>query len=221
VRYADREEAGRALARELTHLVGRSDVVVIGLPRGGVPVASQIAQALGAPLDIFVVRKLGVPDRPELAMGAIASGGIRVLDRDLIAALGIPWDQVEAVTRAEEDELERREHVFRNGRRPLSLTHRIVVLVDDGLATGSTMRAAVQAVRALKPAEVVVAVPVASVSARDDLCALADQVICPLVPPSFRAVGEWYDDFSETTDNEVRALLGLRGQAAFALRTAS
>jgi predicted phosphoribosyltransferase len=221
VRYADRDDAGRTLARELQHLVGHPDVVVIGLPRGGVPVASQVAWALGAPLDIFVVRKLGVPDHPEVAMGAIATGGIRVLDRELIDALGITWDQVESVIRAEQQELARREHVFRNGRRPLSLTHRIVVLVDDGLATGSTMHAAVQAVRALKPAEVVVAVPVASVSARDDLCALADHVICPLVPPSFKAVGEWYEDFAETTDDEVRALLGLRGQEAFARRLVS
>lgn len=208
-RYLDRHDAGKRLARELTHLVGRSDVVVLGLPRGGVPVASEIAQSIGAPLDIFVVRKLGIPEHPEVAMGAIASGGIRVLDRELITALQLPWSVVEAVTREEQLELSRRERVFRNGRRPLSLTNRIVVLVDDGLATGSTMRAAVQAVRTLKPTEVVVAAPVGSVSARDDLCALADHVICPLVPPSFRAVGEWYDDFAETTDGEVRALLGL------------
>lgn len=208
-RYLDRHDAGKRLARELTHLVGRSDVVVLGLPRGGVPVASEIAQSIGAPLDIFVVRKLGIPEHPDVAMGAIASGGIRVLDRELITALQLPWSVVEAVTREEQLELSRRERVFRNGRRPLSLTNRIVVLVDDGLATGSTMRAAVQAVRTLKPTEVVVAAPVGSVSARDDLCALADHVICPLVPPSFRAVGEWYDDFAETTDGEVRALLGL------------
>jgi predicted phosphoribosyltransferase len=209
VRYANRYEAGRVLARELPHLVGRPDVVVLGLPRGGVPVASEIAQALGAPLDIFVVRKLGVPGHPEVAMGAIASGGIRVLDRELIEALGLRWPEIERVTQDEQLELARRERVFRNGRRPLSLTNRLVILADDGLATGSTMRAAVQSVRTLKPSEVVVAVPVASTSARDDLCALADQVICPLVPDMFRAVGEWYDDFSETSDDEVRGLLGL------------
>lgn len=209
VRYANRYEAGKVLARHLIHLVGRPDVVVLGLPRGGVPVASEIAQALGAPLDIFVVRKLGVPGHREVAMGAIASGGIRMLDRELIEALGLAWPEIDAVTREEQVELARRERIFRNGRRPLSLTNRVVILADDGLATGSTMRAAIQAVRALKPAEVVVAVPVASASARDDLCALADQVICPLVPPLFRAVGAWYDDFSETTDGEVRGLLGL------------
>lgn len=209
VRYANRYEAGKVLARHLTHLVGRADVVVLGLPRGGVPVASEIAQALGAPLDIFVVRKLGVPGHREVAMGAIASGGIRILDRELIEALGLAWPEIDAVTREEQLELARRERIFRNGRRPLSLTNRAVILADDGLATGSTMRAAIQSVRALKPAEVVVAVPVASAAARDDLCALADQVICPLVPPLFRAVGEWYDDFSDTTDGEVRGLLGL------------
>lgn len=213
-RYADRHDAGKLLARSLEHLVGNSEVVVLGLPRGGVPVASEIAQALGAPLDIFVVRKLGVPQHPEVAMGALASGGIRVLDHDLIDALGLPWSVVETVTRDENDELLRRERVFRNRRRPLSLAHRIVVLVDDGLATGSTMRAAVQAIRELKPAEIIVAVPVASSSARDDLCALVDHVICPLVPPSFRAVGEWYDDFSETSDAEVRALLGLPAEVS-------
>jgi putative phosphoribosyl transferase len=213
-RYADRHEAGRMLAHELTHLVGRSDVIVLGLPRGGVPVASEIAQALGAPLDIFVVRTLTVPQHRDLAIGAIASGGIRVLDRDLIEALGLSWAKVEAITREEQQELSRRERNYRNGRRPFSLTHRIVVLVDDGLTTGSAMHAAVQAVRTLKPAEVLVAVPVASASARDDLCALADHVICPLVPASFRATGDWYADFAETTDAEVRALLGLPAQVA-------
>jgi putative phosphoribosyl transferase len=209
VRYANRYEAGKVLARHLIHLVGRPDVVVLGLPRGGVPVASEIAQALGAPLDIFVVRRLGVPGHREVAMGAIASGGIRMLDRELIEALGLAWPDIDAVTREEQVELARRERIFRNGRRPLSVTNRAVVLADDGLATGSTMRAAIQAVRALKPAEVIVAVPVASASARDDLCALADQVVCPLVPPLFRAVGEWYDDFSDIADSEVRGLLGL------------
>jgi predicted phosphoribosyltransferase len=208
-RYANRCEAGRFLARQLPHLVGRPDCVVLGLPRGGVPVASEIAHALGAPLDIFVVRKLGVPGHREVAMGAIASGGIRVLDRELIEALGLGWAEIEAVIREEQTELARRERVFRDGRRPMSLSQRVVVLVDDGLATGSTMRAAVLAVRTLKPAEIVVAVPVASISARDDLCALADQVICPLVPPLFGAVSDWYVDFSKTTDQEVRGLLGL------------
>jgi predicted phosphoribosyltransferase len=213
-RYADRHEAGRLLARSLEDLVGNSDVVVLGLPRGGVPVASEIARVLGAPLDIFVVRKLGAPHHAEVAMGALASGGIRVLDHELIAALDVPWAVVEAITREESEELLRRERVFRDGRRPLPLAHRIVVLVDDGLATGSTMRAAAQAIRELKPAEIIVAVPVASSSARDDLCALVDRVICPLVPPAFRAVGEWYDDFSETTDTEVRALLGLPAEVS-------
>jgi putative phosphoribosyl transferase len=208
-RYTNRYAAGQVLARHLQHLVGQSDVVVLGLPRGGVPVASEVAHVLGAPLDIFVVRKLGVPQQPELAMGAIASGGIRVLNHDVIDALHVPWQSVEAVTHEQGQELSWRERVFRNGRRPFALANRTVVLVDDGLATGSTMRAAVKAVRELRPSRIVVAVPVASTSARDDLCALADEVICPLVPASFHAVGEWYDDFAETSDAEVRCLLGL------------
>jgi predicted phosphoribosyltransferase len=208
-RYADRYDAGRCLARELEPLVGQSDVIVLGLARGGVPVAAEVARALGAPLDLFVVRKLGVPAQPELAFGAIASGGIRVLDHELIDTLKISWSTIDSVTRDQSRELAQLERAFREGRRPFSLTHHIVILVDDGLATGSTMRAAVQAVRELKPARIIVAVPVGSLSARDDLCAVADQVICPLSPASFRAVGEFYDDFSPTTDSEVRGLLGL------------
>jgi predicted phosphoribosyltransferase len=209
LRYASRHAAGRALARELRDLVGRPDVVVLGLPRGGVPVASEVAQALGVPLDIFVVRQLLVPAHHELAIGAVASGGIRILDRDLIEALGVSWDEVGTITRNELEELARCERVFRNGRRPLSLRGRVVLLVDDGLATGATMRAAVQAVRTLKPAQVVVAVPVASSSARNDLCTLADRVVCPLVPSALQSVGEWYEDFAATSETEIRGLLGL------------
>jgi putative phosphoribosyl transferase len=208
-RYVDRHDAGRVLAAELRCLVGRPDIVVVALPTGGVPVASEIAQVLGAPLDIFVVRALPVPEHPEITMGLIASGGLRILDRELIEATAVSSHAVEAATRVAEEDVRRCERAYRNGRRPLSLTRRVVILVDDGIGRGSTLHAAAQAVRTLKPAEVVVAAPVASISGRDDLCALADRVICPLVPPSLRAVADYYDDFTPVSDSEVRALLGL------------
>jgi predicted phosphoribosyltransferase len=205
--FADRIEAGKELAGYLQRYAGRADVIVLGLPRGGVPVAAVIAGALRAPLDVFTVRKLGVPGYRELAMGAIASGGARVLDQRLIADLHVPESAVAQVIKEEERELARREQVFRAGRPPLNVAGLIVILVDDGLATGSTMRAAVQAIRDLGPSQVVVAVPVGSDDACRKLEQVADEVICARVPEHFTAVGRWYRDFSETSDSEVSALL--------------
>jgi putative phosphoribosyl transferase len=204
--FADRHEAGVILAEHLEAYGGRDDVVVLALPRGGVPVGFEVARALGAPLDVFLVRKLGVPSHRELAMGAIASGGIRVLDEQLIASLGIPREAVDATTHEEERELERRERAYRD-RLPPSLENKVVILVDDGLATGATMKAAVQAVRKRLPARVVVAVPVGSHEACHELRQLADQLVCVRMPPYFSAVGQWFVDFSQTTDEEVRDLL--------------
>ena len=205
--FANRREAGEILAARLHHYAGRSDVIVLGLPRGGVPVAAAVASALGAPLDVLVVRKVGVPGHRELAMGAIASGGARVLSQDLIAELGISDAQVAAIIAEEERELARREEAFRHGRPPLVIRGRTVILVDDGLATGSTMRAAVQAMRTLGASRIAVAVPVGSAEACSDLAAIADEVVCARIPRSFYAVGAWYLDFSDTTDDEVRSLL--------------
>jgi predicted phosphoribosyltransferase len=205
--FANRREAGLALARRLRHLAGRDDVVVLALPRGGVPVGFEVAKALGARLDVFVVRKLGLPGYPELAMGAIASGDTRVLNEDVVRWYRPSARALDAVTRSERLELERRERNYR-GNRPLTpIEGHVVILVDDGLATGSTMRAAILAVRRLKPARVVVAVPV---GARETCAALrdvADDVVCVLTPEPFRAVGLWYEDFSQTSDEEVRELL--------------
>jgi len=206
-RFRDRRSAGQLLARQLDAYAHRSDVVVLGLPRGGVPVAFEVADALDAPLDVFVVRKLGVPFQPELAMGAIASGGVKVLNDDVVAMANITPDIVARAVSAEERELERREHLYRNGRPPLALTGKIVILTDDGLATGSTMRAAVAAVRRLQPARVIVAVPVGARESCRLLEETADDVICLQVPDPFSAVGMWYEDFSQTSDDEVRMLV--------------
>lgn len=213
VRYLNRADAGKWLAERLGRYAGRSDVRVLGLPRGGVPTAAAVAEALGAQLDVFVVRKLGVPWHPELAMGAVASGGVRVLNRDVISRLGIEWAEIEPVVARELAELERREREYRGDRPPIDLTDRIAILVDDGLATGATARAAIAAARGLHPARIILAVPVAPY---DAIRAMArsgtdhggpDEIVCPLTPSSFEAVGYWYDDFSPTTDAEVRTLL--------------
>jgi putative phosphoribosyl transferase len=206
-RFSDRRQAGRVLATKLAAYAGRSDVIVLGLPRGGVPVAAEVAEALGAPLDVFVVRKLGVPYQPELAMGAIASGGVRVLNDEVIAAAQITVPMLEAATRIQQRELERREQAYRNGRPAVPLKEKIVILVDDGLATGSTMRAAIEAVKRSEPSRVVVAVPVGAPETCHELARMADEVICVEMPVPFSAVGLWYDDFSQTTDDDVRALL--------------
>jgi predicted phosphoribosyltransferase len=207
VRFPDRVGAGEELGGHLRHYAGRSDVIVLGLPRGGVPVAAAVAGALGVPLDVFTVRKLGVPGHREFAMGAIASGGARVLDGGLIAELGLSEAAVGRVIAEEERELARREQVYRVGRGQLTVAGLITILVDDGLATGSTMRVAVDAIRNLQPSRVVVAVPVGSVEACRRLARVADEVICPHIPAQFHAVGQWYQDFSETSDAEVTALL--------------
>ena len=205
--FRDRREAGRVLASRLQTYAGRDDVVVLALPRGGVPVAYEVASALGAPLDVFLVRKLGTPGHRELAMGAIASGGVRVLNDDVVRWYGISESAIESVARDEAAELERREHAYRDGRPAPDLTNRIVILVDDGLATGSTMRAGAQAVRLHRPSRVVVAVPVGARQTCSEIAAVADEVICARMPEPFSAVGQWYLDFDQTDDDEVRDLL--------------
>ena len=212
-RYADRHEAGLALADRLLAFAGR-DVVVLGLPRGGVPVAYEVAKALHAPLDVFVVRKLGLPGHPELAMGAIASGGVRVLNDEIVRQLRVPSAAIEAVTRAEQMELERRERAYRGALTAIPIQGRVAILVDDGLATGSTMRAAVLAVRRLIPAEIIVAVPVGARETCRALAEVADDVVCTLMPEPFTAVGLWYEHFDQTTDEEVRRLLAASTAAA-------
>jgi putative phosphoribosyl transferase len=205
--FRDRTEAGKSLAQRLSKYAGREDVLVLGLPRGGVPVAYEVAAALHAPLDVFLVRKLGVPGAEELAMGALASGGVRVLDSPLIRRFQIPPEAVAYVTRAEERELERRERSYRAGLPPLDVGGKTVILVDDGLATGASMRAAVSAVRRLGPSSVVVAVPVAPPSARGDLSSAADEFVCVATPEPFYSVGRFYDRFDQTSDEEVHDLL--------------
>jgi predicted phosphoribosyltransferase len=212
--FADRREAGRELASRLSGYRGRGDIVVLALPRGGVPVAFELAEALDAPLDIFVVRKLGMPGHPEFAIGAIASGGVRVLSEDVIREFGIATDVLDEIARRELIELERREREYRQGRGLADLRGRTVILVDDGLATGSSMRAAVEAVRALDPSRVVVGVPVGAPSTCAALATIADEVVCAREPEPFSAVGLWYRDFSQTTDEEVRDLLTRHADAS-------
>jgi putative phosphoribosyl transferase len=207
--FRDRHEAGVALAGLLQGYARRNDVVVLALPRGGVPVAYEVANALHVPLDVFSVRKLGVPGHSELAMGAIASGGVQVLNEDVLAWYQPSSDTVEAVARVEMHELERRERLYREGRPLVLVEGRTVILVDDGLATGSTMRAAVQAVRQLRVRSVVVAAPVGAADTCDALRRIADDLVCVMTPDQFMAVGAWYVDFSETTDDEVRRLLSV------------
>jgi predicted phosphoribosyltransferase len=207
MRFTNRREAGRRLATLLSPYANRPDVIVLGLPRGGVPVAAEIAQALGAPLDVFLVRKIGAPHHPELAIGAVAEGDVQVLDRSLIAHLRIPETSVHEISRRERAELDRRQARYRPGRPAPQLRGRTVIVVDDGLATGATMEAAIRAVRQLSPARIVAAAPVGAPETCDRLGRLADEVVCVERPAHLEAVGLWYDDFSQTTDQEVLTLL--------------
>ncbi|UZQ53295.1 phosphoribosyltransferase [Trichothermofontia sichuanensis B231] len=209
MRFRDRHEAGKHLARQLVSYAGDPKVWVLALPRGGVPVAFEVAQALAVPLDICVVRKLGVPGQPELAMGAIAAGEVRILNVALIQELGISEATIEAITQRELQELDRRERLYRGDRPPPHLEGQVVILIDDGLATGATMRAAIAVVQSAHPQRLVVAVPVAASAVCQELREQVDEVICTLIPPSLQAIGLWYDDFSQTSDAEVQRLLSL------------
>jgi putative phosphoribosyl transferase len=205
--FRDRREAGRFLSGKLMAYTDRPDVLVLALPRGGVPVAFEVARALHAPLDVFLVRKLGVPGHDELAMGAIASGGVRVLNEDVVRGLRISSDVVDRVFAREKQELERRERSYRGARPAPDVSGRTAILIDDGLATGSTMRAAIVALRQQGPARIVVAVPVGAPETCAEFQSEADEAICALTPDPFYAVGVWYRDFSQTTDQEVHELL--------------
>jgi len=207
VRYQDRRDAGKFLARRLAHFKDDLKAVVLALPRGGVPVAYEVAEQLHLPLDVFVVRKLGVPLFEELAMGAIATGGVRILNEEVIRRLHITPQIIDAATKEQQDELERREGRYRGGRTPLAVHGKPAILVDDGLATGSSMRAAIQALRLLSPSEIIVAVPVGSSEICEQLEKEVQEVICGKRPESFQAVGQWYTDFSQTRDEEVTELL--------------
>jgi len=210
--FANRKEAGQKLAQRLRKYTNRGDVIVLGAPRGGVPVAFEIATDLKAPLDVFVLRKLGVPGREELAFGAIASGGVRILNRDIVEGLGITGLDIERVTRAENQELERRERAYRGGKPPLEISGLTVILVDDGVATGSTMKAAIRALRQMKPARIVIAVPVAPPSTCNQLQFEADELVCLEMPEPFYGVGQFYSDFSQVSDEEVKELLDMASQ---------
>jgi predicted phosphoribosyltransferase len=205
--FSDRWAAGRALAGSLTAYAGRPDAIVLGLPRGGVPVAFEVARELGVRFDIFLVRKLGAPGQEELAMGAIASGGIVVINDEVVEALRIPWDLVETEIVRERMELSRRELLYRRGRKLLDVTGQVVIMVDDGLATGSTMRAAVRALRRKAPASIIVAVPTAARSTREEMLGIADDCVCTITPEPFQAVGLWYDDFEQISDEQVCELV--------------
>jgi len=210
--FSNRTEAGRLLAEKLVKYAGRADVIVLGLPRGGVPVAYEVAKRLGVPLDVFIVRKLGVPGFEELAVGAIASGGVRVLNQDVMRALPNAEATIESITARETAELERREQSYRDGHPAPELRDRVVILVDDGLATGATMRAAVKALRHRGAAKIVVAVPVGPPDTCREFEGEADETICASVPEFFQAVGQYYEDFSQTSDDEVRELLARAAQ---------
>jgi putative phosphoribosyl transferase len=205
--YRDRAEAGRALAEELGGYAQRPDVVVLGLPRGGVVVAFEVAKALHAPLDIFLVRKLGTPGHEELAAGAIASGGIMLLNDEVVWSMRLSESQIESIARREQDVLERRERLYRGHSSPATVAGKLVIVVDDGLATGATMRTAVAALRKLEPAQVIVAVPLAPQDTCDRLAHEADEVVCAMTPSPFYSIGEWYEDFAQTSDDEVVELL--------------
>jgi predicted phosphoribosyltransferase len=205
--FRDRREAGRLLAEQLRPYAHRQDVIVLALPRGGVPVAYEVATALGAPLDVFLVRKLGVPGYEELAMGAVATGGVRVVNDEVVRGLRIPDYVIDAVSVWEQQELARRERAYRGERPEPNVRDRTVILVDDGLATGATMLAAIKTLRQQQPAQIVVAVPTASPRTCEEMRAVANDVICAITPEPFYSVGLWYEDFSQTTDEEVRELL--------------
>jgi putative phosphoribosyl transferase len=205
--FRNRQHAGQLLAEKLVEFADREDAIVLALPRGGVPVGFELAKRLRLPLDVVVVRKLGVPGHSELAMGAVASGGVRVLHRDLIAQVGIGEEEIELVTRRELEELARRESAYRSGRPHPLLARRTVLLVDDGVATGSTMEAAIDALRQHHPKAIVVAVPTIAASTKAELREQADDVVSVIAPHFFRSVGEWYADFSQTTDEEVTQIL--------------
>jgi putative phosphoribosyl transferase len=207
-RFRDRHQAGQLLGRELARRLGsKDDLIVLALPRGGVPVGYEVAKALNAPLDVFIVRKLGVPGHEELAMGAIASGGVRVINRDVLGWLPLPQKTIDQVAEREQLELERREREYRGSRPPLDVRNKTVIVVDDGLATGSTMRAAVQALRKMQPRAIIVGVPVAAVQTCDEFGNEGIDMVCLRTPEPFQAVGLWYDDFSQTSDEEVHELL--------------
>jgi predicted phosphoribosyltransferase len=212
-RFDDRRDAGRRLAERLSHYRGRHDLVVLGLPRGGVPVAFEVSRALAAPLDVFLVRKLGVPGHQELAMGAIASGGVRVLNDDVVSATGVGNAQIEEVGLRELATLERQERAYRGDRPPLDPRGRVTILVDDGLATGATMRAAIEALRDRGTQAIVVAVPTAPTETCQALAREVDEVVCASTPDPFMAVGLWYRDFTPVSDDEVRQLLELAAGA--------
>ena len=205
--FRDRMDAGRKLAQKLIAYAGRTDVIVLALPRGGVPVAYEVARALHAPLDIFIVRKLGLPGHEELAIGAIASGSARVLNKDIIQYLNISEEAIDAIAQRELQELERRERAYRGNRPPLNVENHTIILIDDGLATGASMRAAVAGLRAQNPAHIVVAVPTAAPETCEALEPEVDQMICATTPEPFYGVSRWYEDFSQTTDEEVKTLL--------------
>jgi putative phosphoribosyl transferase len=205
--YRNRSNAGKILAAHLSDYADREDVIVLALPRGGVPVAFEVAKLLRAPLDIFLVRKLGVPGQEELAMGAISTGGVRVLNDDVVDYLRIPETVIDSIAAEELHELERRERAYRGDRSAPDLQGKVVILIDDGLATGSTMRAACAALRQQDPARIVVAVPVSAPQTCDEYRMGADEIICVITPEPFYGVGQWYEDFSQTTDQEVRDLL--------------
>ncbi len=206
-RFQNRADAGRQLAARLRRYANRSDVLVLGLPRGGVPVAYEVAQALNAPLDICLVRKLGVPGQPELALGAIASGGVQVLNRDVIDGLGIAKSAIDAVVAQESKELQRRDRAYRGDRPPPAIGDRMVILVDDGIATGASMRAAIAVIASQAPAKLIVATPVAPPSTCDDLSLDVDEMVVVAMPVRLNAIGSWYADFAQTTDADVRHLL--------------
>ena len=206
--FRDRTDAGQRLAAELQKYANRPDVMVLALPRGGVPVAYEVAEELRAPLDVFLVRKLGVPGHEELAMGAIAMGGVRVLNTDVVNYLNIPDEVIDAVAAEEQIELSRREKLYRGERPVPNVRGQTVILVDDGLATGSSMRAATDALRKQEPARIIVAVPVSAPQTCEELQMQVDEIVCVMTPEPFYGVGLWYEDFSQTTDDEVRELLG-------------